>query len=86
MSTDIQLPMYSIAFRMPFDSAAAPHMVQITEIAVMCSPPLFGRVPSRVHGFCFVVPSLSEDVSRNRDNDRDGQKKRDALRLSFFTV
>ena len=37
--------MYSIAFRMPLDSAAAPHMVQITEIAVIRFPPLSGRVP-----------------------------------------
>ena len=47
MSTDIQRPMYSIAFRMPLDSAAAPHMVQITEIAVIRSPPLSGRIPVR---------------------------------------
>ena len=43
MSTDIQRPMYSIAFRIPLDSAAAPHMVQITEIAVIRFPPLFDR-------------------------------------------
>ena len=58
LSTDIQRPMYSIAFRMHLDSAAAPHMVQITEIAVMCSPPLFGRVPSRVHGFLLRCTQL----------------------------
>jgi hypothetical protein len=50
--------MYSMAFRIPLDSAAAPHMVQITEITVIWFPPLLcyfhftrERVPKSGHFF-----------------------------------
>ena len=50
MSTGIHRPIYSMAFRMPLDRAAAPHMEQITDIAVILfssfalMPPLNAKV------------------------------------------
>ena len=87
MSTDIQRPMYSIAFRMHLDSAAAPHMVQITEIAVIRSPPLSGRVPVRgARLFVSLYPAYQRMCPEIGTMTAMGKKKRDALRLSFFTV
>ena len=79
--------MYSIAFRMTLDSAAAPHMVQITEIAVIRSPPLLGRAPVRgARLFVSLYSAYQRMCPEIGTVTAMGKKKRDALRLSFFTV
>ena len=57
MSTGIHLPIYSMAFRIPLDRAAAPHMVQITEIAVIYFPS-FALMPPLYQSRCPKIGTL----------------------------